>query len=187
VTWGTHINVFYKGYSYTGTSFMYSNDMNGDKLSNDLMYIPANDNEIQFKSEDDRAAFWRFVEQDDYLSSHKGQYAEAYAARAPWLHRIDLHLAEDFQLTIGKTKHKLQASLDLINLGNLINSEWGVPKIAQVCNYGQILKYEGVDATNTPIFSMNKVNGKYPTQTWDTSMSYSNCWKMQIGLKYFFN
>ena len=187
VTWGTHINVFYKGYSYTGTSFMYSNDMNGDKLSNDLMYIPANDTEIQFKSEEDRAAFWRFVEQDDYLSKHKGEYAEAYAARAPWVHRIDLHLAEDFQLTIGKTKHKLQASLDLINLGNLINSEWGVPKIAQICNYGQILKYEGVDATNTPIFSMNKVNGKYPTQTWDTSMSYSNCWKMQVGLKYFFN
>ena len=167
---GTHIGLFYKAYSAGNLSYTYSND--------------ANDNEIQFKSEADRVAFWRFVEQDDYLSSHKGQYAEAYAARAPWLHRIDLHLAEDFQLTIGKTKHKLQASLDLINLGNLINSEWGVPKIAQVCNYGQILKYEGVDATNTPIFSMNKVNGKYPT---DTSMSYSNCWKMQIGLKYFFN
>ncbi|WP_288286350.1 TonB-dependent receptor [uncultured Prevotella sp.] len=184
---GTHIGLFYKAYSAGNLSYTYSNDMNGDGVSLDLMYIPANDNEIQFKSEADRVAFWRFVEQDDYLSSHKGQYAEAYAARAPWLHRIDLHLAEDFQLTIGKTKHKLQASLDLINLGNLINSEWGVPKIAQVCNYGQILKYEGVDATNTPIFSMNKVNGKYPTQTWDTSMSYSNCWKMQIGLKYFFN
>ena len=184
---GTHVSLFYKAYSAGNLSFYYSNDMNGDGVSMDLIYIPANDNEIQFKSEADRVAFWRFVEQDDYLSSHKGQYAEAYAARAPWLHRIDLHLAEDFQLTIGKTKHKLQASLDLINLGNLINSEWGVPKIAQVCNYGQILKYEGVDATNTPIFSMNKVNGKYPTQTWDTSMSYSNCWKMQIGLKYFFN
>ena len=184
---GTHIGLFYKAYSSGNLSFYYSNDMNGDGVTMDLMYIPANDNEIQFKSEEDRVAFWRFVEQDDYLSSHKGQYAEAYAARAPWLHRIDLHLAEDFQVTIGKTKHKLQASLDLINLGNLLNSEWGVPKIAQICNYGQILKYEGIDASNKPIFSMNKVNGKYPTQTWDTNMSYSNCWKMQIGLKYFFN
>lgn len=184
---GTHIGLFYKAYSAGNLSFTYSNDMNGDGVSMDLMYIPANDNEIQFKSEDDRAAFWRFVDQDSYLSKHKGEYAEAYAARAPWVHRIDLHLAEDFQVTIGKTKHKLQASLDLINLGNLINSEWGIPKIAQVSNYGQILKYEGIDATNRPIFSMNKVNGKYPTQTWDTNMSYSNCWKMQIGLKYFFN
>ena len=184
---GTHISLFYKAYSAGNLSYYYSNDMNGDGVAMDLMYIPANDNEIQFKSEEDRVAFWNFVDQDDYLSSHKGEYAEAYAGRAPWLHRIDMHLAEDFQVKIGKTKHKLQASLDLINLGNLLNSKWGIPKIAQVCNYGQILKYEGVDATNTPIFSMNKVNGQYPTKTWDVNKSYSNCWKMQIGLKYFFN
>ena len=184
---GTHISLFYKGYSSGNLSYTYSNDMNGDGVSQDLMYIPANDSEIKFKSEEDRVAFWRFVDQDDYLSAHKGEYAEAYAARAPWLHRIDLHLAEDFQVKVGKTKHKLQASLDLINLGNLLNSHWGIPKNAQVCNYGQILKYEGVDGQNTPIFSMNKVNGKYPTKTFDTNKSYSNCWKMQVGLKYFFN
>ena len=184
---GTHVSLFYKGYSSGNLSFTYSNDMNGDGVSQDLMYIPANDSEIKFKSEEDRVAFWRFVEQDDYLSAHKGEYAEAYAARAPWLHRVDLHLAEDFQVTVGKTKHKLQAALDLINLGNLLNSHWGIPKNAQVCNYGQILKYEGVDAQNTPIFSMNKVNGKYPTKTFDTNTSYSNCWKIQVGLKYFFN
>ena len=166
---------------------MYTNDMNGDKLSNDLMYIPANDNEIQFKSEEDRVAFWKFVEQDDYLSSHKGEYAEAYAGRAPWLHRVDLRLAEDFSFRIGKTVQKFQASVDIINFGNMLNSHWGVPKSDAVCNNGRILKYEGVDAQNTPIFSMYKVNGKYPTKTYDTYMSYSNCWSLQVGLKYFFN
>ena len=85
------------------------------------------------------------------------------------------------------TKQKFQASLDIINFGNLLNSSWGVSKTNQACNYGQILKYEGVDAQNNPIFSMNKVNGKYPTQTYETSKDYGNCWKMQIGLKYFFN
>ena len=187
LTWGTHINLFYKGYSYTGTSFMYTNDMNGDKLANDLMYIPANDNEIQFASEADRVAFWKFVEQDDYLRNHKGQYAEAYAGRAPWLHRFDLRVAEDFEVKIGGTKQKFQASVDIINFGNMLNSHWGVPKTNAVCNNGRILKYEGVDAQNTPIFSMYKVNGKYPTQTYDTYMNYSNCWSLQVGLKYFFN
>jgi hypothetical protein len=56
-----------------------------------------------------------------------------------------------------------------------------------VSNNGRILKYEGVDAQNNPIYSMYKVNGKYPTQTYDTYMSYGNCWSLQIGLKYFFN
>lgn len=185
--WGTHLNLFYKGYSGISTSFIYSNDMNGDGVNGDLMYIPANDSEIKFKSEADRVAFWQFVEQDDYLSSHKGEYAEPYAARAPWFSRLDLRVAEDFEVKVFGTKQKFQASLDIINFTNMLNSSWGVPKTTQGCNKGQILKYEGVDAQNTPIFSMNKVNGKYPTKTYEIYKNYSNCWSMQLGLKYFFN
>ncbi len=188
LTWGTHLNLFYKGYSYTGTTFMYTNDMNGDGLSCDLMYIPANDNEIQFKTEADRAAFWRFVEQDDYLRTHKGEYAEPYCGRGPWLHRFDLRIAEDFAVRVGKTTQKFQASLDIINFGNLLNSHWGVPENSSVSNNGRILKYEGMDGQKRPIFSMWKdSNGKYPTRTYDTYMSYTNCWSLQVGLKYFFN
>ena len=50
--------------------------MNGDGINNDLMYIPKDDSEINFKTEEDRVAFWKFVEQDSYLKNHKGQYAE---------------------------------------------------------------------------------------------------------------
>ena len=94
VTNGLHFNLFYTGYSPNSTSFAYTNDMNGDNSAYDLMYIPRNDSEIQFVSEADRAAFWNFVEQDKYLSSHKGQYAEAYGGRAPWVHRVDFRIAQ---------------------------------------------------------------------------------------------
>ena len=184
LTWGTHINLFYKAYSYTGISYMYTNDMNGDGLSTDLMYIPRDDSEIQFKTEADRVAFWKFVEQDDYLRTHKGQYAEPYSGRAPWLHRVDLRLAEDFSIRIGKTTQKFQASVDIINFGNMLNSSWGIPKNADGSNNGRILKYEGVDAQKRPIFSMYDKSVK---NTYDTYMSYSNCWSLQVGLKYFFN
>jgi hypothetical protein len=185
--WGTRINVFYKAYSASNGSYLYTSDFNGDGVNNDLIYIPANDGEIQFKTEADRIAFWRFVEQDDYLNSHRGEYAEAYAARAPWLHRFDIRIAQDFQVKVGATKHKLQLTADIINFGNMLNSKWGIPQNAQVSNYGKILKYEGVDDSNKPVFSMYKVNGEYPTKTYDTNMSYSNCWKLQLGIKYFFN
>ncbi len=185
--WGTRINVFYKAYSASNGSYLYTSDFNGDGVNNDLIYIPANDGEIQFKTEADRIAFWRFVEQDDYLNSHRGEYAEAYAARAPWLHRFDIRIAQDFQVKVGATKHKLQLTADIINFGNMLNSKWGIPQNAQISNYGKILKYEGVDDSNRPVFSMYKVNGEYPTKTYDTNMSYSNCWKLQLGIKYFFN
>ena len=162
--------------------------MNGDGLTNDLMYIPKDDSEIKFKTDEDRVAFWNFVEQDDYLKNHKGEYAEPYSGRAPWLHRVDLRVAEDFEMKVFGTKQKFQVSLDIINFGNMLNSKWGVPKTDEVCNYGRILKYEGVDAQNTPIFSMNtNSNGKYYSNTYGTSMSYSNCWSLQVGFKYFFN
>ncbi|EJW94178.1 OmpA family protein, partial [gut metagenome] len=116
---GTNLSLFYTGYSAGGYSYMYTNDMNGDGIANDLMYIPANDNEIQFKNNDDRAAFWKFVDQDRYLRNHKGEYAEAFAARSPWVHRFDFRISEDFEFNIGKTKHCIQLSLDIMNIGNL--------------------------------------------------------------------
>ena len=182
----TNLSLFYSGYSSSGNSFYYTNDMNGDGLAYDLMYIPKDDSEINFKTEDDRKAFWAFVEQDSYLKNHKGQYAEAYAARAPWLHRFDFRLMEEFEFKVGKTTHAFQLSFDIMNIGNLFNSKWGVTKTNTVSNSCRILKYEGKNASNEPIFSMYKVNGEYPTQTYDYYQYSSNCWKMQVGVKYLF-
>ena len=132
------------------------------------MYIPKDDSEIKFKNEADRTAFWNFVEQDSYLKNHKGEYAEAYAARAPWVHHFQL-------------------SLDFMNIGNMINSKWGVMKNASSSNGCRILKYEGMDDNKTPIFSMYKINGEYPTETYSYNRIYTECWKMQVGIRYIFN
>ena len=162
--------------------------MNGDGISNDLMYIPANDNEIVFKDDTDRKAFWDFVAQDSYLSSHKGQYAEAYAARAPWVHRFDLHLSEDFAFRVGSTTQSFQLVFDFMNIGNMLNSKWGVYQINSIGNNSAPLKYEGtVAGSNTPMFSMNKNDNGYLTKSYDYSYSYSQCWKIQVGIRYFFN
>ena len=181
-----HFSLFYTGYSPAGYSFFYNGDVNGDGIKNDLMYIPKDDSEIQFASDADRQAFWPFVEQDKYLKNHKGEYAEAYGARAPFVHRFDFRWAHDFDVKIGNTLNRLQLSVDIMNVGNLFNSKWGVAKNMGVCNNGQILKLNKIE-NNTPVFSMMKSNGEYPTKTWDFNHNYDQCWKMQVGLKYTFN
>lgn len=183
----TSLNLFYSGYSASGYSFAYTNDMNDDGINNDMMYIPKDDSEIKFKNEADRTAFWNFVDQDSYLKNHKGEYAEAYAARAPWVHRFDLRITEDFSFKAGKTEHHFQLSLDFMNIGNMINSKWGVMKNASSSNGCRILKYEGMDDNKTPIFSMYKINGEYPTETYSYNRIYTECWKMQVGIRYIFN
>jgi hypothetical protein len=170
--------------------------MNGDGLSYDLIYIPASKDEMKFKSDADRDAFWAFVEQDNYLSKHKGEYAEANAARAPFVHRFDLRLAKDFVYNTGSNTHKFQFSVSIDNIGNMINSKWGVRQFAynqsgntyNSANSISPLKYEGVDASGVPTFSFNKVGDQYPTKTYTNFFkNTAECWQLLFGLKYFFN
>ena len=198
--WKEHFSLFYTGFSPSGYSYYYNGDVNGDGISGDLMYIPKNDGEINFVdkfdkegnqtvfAERDRVDFWRFVAQDSYLKNHKGEYAEAYSARAPWVHRFDFRWAHDFTLNIGNTKHLLQLSADIENVGNLINSNWGVVKNMNAINKGAILKYEGKNEANQPTFSLYRDKaGNAPTKTWEYDRNWNQAWRIQFGVKYYFN
>ncbi len=187
--WGnkSHLSLYYQGYAGSSISFIYKNDLNGDGLSTDLIYIPTDSREINFVSEAASDAFWKFVEQDKYLSKHKGEYAEAYSAYSPWTHRIDLRFAQDIKFRIGNSTNKFQLSIDLMNAGNLLNSNWGIYKTASSCNNGAILEYKGVNAKNEPTFDFVKNNGEYITKTWSNVVSYAQCWNFQVGIKYMFN
>ncbi|MCR4766134.1 MAG: carboxypeptidase regulatory-like domain-containing protein [Bacteroidaceae bacterium] len=195
-----HFTLFYTGYSPSGYSYYYTGDMNNDGIAGDLMYIPKNDSEIVFvdkfdsdgnqtvSADKDREAFWKFVEQDSYLKNHKGEYAEAYSARSPWVHRFDFRWAHDFTLNVGNTKHLLQLSADIENIGNLIHSSWGVAKIMTPANNGAILKYEGKNDANQPTFSLYRdAYGEAPTKTWEYNRAWNQTWRIQLGVKYYFN
>ena len=183
----TIINVFYSGYSAGGYSFTYTNDMNGDGYAADLIFIPEAKGDVKFVSAADEDAFFKFMEQDKYLKAHKGEYAEANSARAPWVHNFDLRIAREYYVKVGNTTNTLQFSLDFLNFGNLLNSEWGVSKNMFDANNGQILKYEGKDASNVPSFSMVKdSDGNYLSKSYSTYYNYNQCWQLQIGVRYFF-
>ena len=182
-----HYSLFYTGYTPAGTSFIYSGDVNGDGIASDLIYIPADDSEIHFTNDADRKDFWQFVNQDSYLSSHKGQYAEANSAHAPFVHRFDFRWAHDFDLKLGATTHRLQLILDAMNIGNMCSSRWGVEKNMLGSFSGQFLKVDKVE-NGVPYFSMRRdADGKAPTATYDYNHAYDQCWKLQVGLKYYFN
>ena len=182
----TTVNLFYTGFTPYGNTFAYTNDMNGDGIGNDLIYIPKNKGDIKFITPEDEDAFFKFMDQDKHLSKHKGEYAQAFAARAPWVNRFDLRLAREYYFNVAGKRNTLQFSLDCLNFGNLINSKWGVYKSNTVSNNGRILKYEGKDANNVPEFSFVKVKGEYPTETYDYNYNYTQAWQLQFGIRYIF-
>ena len=197
---GNHYSLIYETWrGGFNTSYLVSNDMNGDGYQYDVVYVPTDqevaNREFRFVSDDDRDRFMAFVHSDDYLSSRQGEYAEAYSVYSPWVHRLDFSYKHDFKLEVGKTKHCLQLSFDMKNVLNFFNSEWGVAKIANLdystapsssVQYSRILKYEGVDADGYATFSTPKaINGD--VSKWNPYHSLGQCWYASIGIKYFFN
>jgi hypothetical protein len=188
----TTISLVYEGYNQGRYNYVYSSDINNDGLTGNDMIFVHKSADIKFAelksgttviaTADEQAKAWdAFVAQDAYLSANVGKFTERFAATMPWLNQFDLAINQDIMKNIGKNNHKLQLSLNIINVGNLINSEWGVRQQLTVSN-GAVLKYN--NATNT--YNFNAVNGKLPTSTYTNILNTTNVWGMQIGARYTF-
>jgi outer membrane receptor for ferrienterochelin and colicin len=134
----TSIGLFYNGQSGLGQSFRYNGDMNRDGVfGNDLMFVPGQRSDIllydryslsdgqwvlQASADQQYADLENFINNESYLSGRKGQYAERNGGRTPFEHRVDVRIAQEFRT---KTAGKLEFTLDVLNLGNMLNSEWG--------------------------------------------------------------
>ena len=175
-------------------SFLYSGDVNGDGYSNDLIYIPRNQDEITFTDlydpitneliatpEQQWAALDAFIKQDDYLKEHRGEIAERFGAVNPWWWNIDFRFMQDFNFKTGKTIHTFQLSLDILNVPSLLGIG-GVRKIATSAATHP-LGLAGFDADGEPMFNFNP----NLEETYIDDPGISSRWQMQLGIRYFFN
>ena len=102
-------------------------DFNGDgAYGSTLMYIPT-EQELQrmlFADDSSREKWNNYIEDDAYLRSHRGSFAERNAMQTPMEHRLDLHLSHGFYFS-RQSSRKVELSIDVMNLGNLICRHWG--------------------------------------------------------------
>ncbi|MFA5299706.1 MAG: TonB-dependent receptor, partial [Lutibacter sp.] len=181
--WGTSLSAFFE-YAQGGRfSYTYGGDINNDgSFVNDLIYIPTAQeiNNMSFDTSLDteanqRQALESYIQQDDYLSGRRGDYAERYGALAPWRGKWDMKFIQE--LKVSKT-NSIQFSIDILNVGNLINSDWG---LVQEPNAVQPIGVT-VDGTGTPTYAFNP-NLK-DTFVYDAGLL--SRWQMQFGLRYSF-
>ena len=181
-----HYSLFYEAWRGGGNySYMYSQDLNKDGYAYDLIYIPEKADDVLWATPEDAENFFAFVNQDKYLSTHKGQYAEAYSVYSPWTHRLNFRYAHDFKVNIGKSVNKLQLNVDFNNILNMFNPAWGVAKyMNSSINEGRILSVDSINNNGQPVFKSN-VNGNM--STWTPTSGIGQCWYFQVGIKYMFN
>ncbi|MFN4974507.1 MAG: hypothetical protein ACK5GV_04595, partial [Bacteroidota bacterium] len=176
-------------------SYTYSGDMNGDGLNgNDLMYIPNNTAEMNFlpivvsgvtvaTADEQRTAFENYIRQDEYLSKNRGKVAERNGVLQPYIVRFDFSTQLELFRNIGKNRHTIQLRADIFNIGNLINSAWGVSNFVNTFNP---LAAAGVDANGIPQFRMNRVNNSINYATYRKGTGFGDVWQGQLGLRYIF-
>jgi len=193
--YATTVSFFSNWTSGNRFSYVYAGDVNNDGSSfNDLIYVPtqAEVGNMQFQPFIDaqgvnqdanaqKAALEAFIQQDKYLNGHRGQYTGKYAGVTPWFSQLDMRVLQDFRIKAGTSIHTFQLSLDIVNLGNLISSKWGLRKYASATGYYQPIQYLGQQGGQALyIFDPSQKS------TFTTSPDLPSRWQIQAGIRYIF-
>lgn len=128
----TTVSMFYNGHSGLPYTWVFGNDVNGDNISNsgaggDPAYIPLlSDPRVSYGSatQEQIDAFQSFINNDPYLSSHRGRIAGRNGVRQPWVNQLDVGLQQELP-GFGEG-HKSIIRLDIFNFLNALNKNWGV-------------------------------------------------------------
>ena len=132
------------------------------------------------------------MDQDKYLSKHKGQVADRNGAQYPFYHRLDASIKQDIFTNIGKKRNTVQISLDWFNFLNLLSKDWGIRDFAPVFNPLRATKNATTGevryqlATYTPNGAPSGTTPILIDRSFIASTSTSSTWSMQLGLRYIF-
>jgi hypothetical protein len=190
----TTFSAFFEGYSQGVASYVFSGDLNGDGgTTNDLIYVPRDVSEmnfvpitgsVPFTAAEQAAAFETYINQDEYLSTRRGQYAERGGVLLPMVWRLDFAVAQDLFKDLGTNRHSLQLRADFLNFSNLLNHDWGV---GQRLVQNQVLVSRGADAQGRASYQMRVVNNQLLTKSLESTANEADVYRIQFSLRYSFN
>lgn len=175
----TEFSVFYEGRRGKPYSYVFDNDANGDGRLNDLLYIPASINDVQFGSTAERDAFWAFVQGNDYLRDHLGEVAERNADFDAWVNNFDVRISQELPGFFAGNKAEIW--LDILNIGNMIDKDWGVIEEVGFPSMRGIVEYGGIAANGQYVYRFNTPDE--PRVYDDRGVSR---WALQVGFRYSF-
>jgi hypothetical protein len=191
----TTFGLFYEGKDGRPFSWTFNNDMNGDGVVNDLLYIPSGrgSGQVLFRgpagstmtAAQAEEKFWTIVDANASLSESKGSVVSRNSAFSPITHQFDVRISQEVPGFFPK--HKGVLSLDILNIGNLINKEWG--RIDEVtfqdgrgANTRNFVNFAGIDpATGRMIYAVND-----PSDLTTKQAKGESQWALQVTLKYEF-
>jgi hypothetical protein len=192
----TTIGMFWESRTQGNSSYVFAADSNGDGANGDLIYIPRNTSEMNFTdipatasaplftAAQQATAFEAYIQQDKYLSAHRGEYAQRGAVFLPLVHRMDLSLSQDVFKDIKGHRNAGQFRIDIQNFGNMLNSNWGV---SQRLSRNNLLASPNVDANGALTYRLQVVNNQLISKSFETNSGLSDVYQFMLSFRYSFN
>ena len=173
-------------YSYTfmeNNANLFGTDESSSDDAGHLLYVPSGPSDPLFAATSfggdaaQQAAFFDYIDSTE-LAQYKGGIAERNGDNSRWSTIVDMRLQQQFP---GALKgHKTFFFVDIENLGNLINDDWGRIERTQY-------EYERA------VVSASIVNGQYQYFNLQSDSRIKNLeilnqslWQVQLGVKYEF-
>ena len=186
--WGdynTRVGLFYEGRSGRPYSYIFYNDVNGDgAATNDLFYVPAAPGDVMWTGGAAmEQAFFKWLDANPEIGKYRGQVAPANQFEAKWVNSFDLRVAQE--LPGFWRGHKSEIALDIMNIGNLINKDWGLIDDYGFFSTRRVANYAGIDPTtgkyvynftgttdNPQISENNNDKGNTGVSRWSAMLSF---------------
>lgn len=177
--WGVTVGLRYSGIGGTRYTLAVSGNMNGDFVSsNDLAYVydPANPSTPEYLRTGIQAILDNPEAEESiktYIRENAGKVAERNGGVNGFYGVFDLRLAKRFKI---HKSHGIEASVDIFNVANMLNKDWGVGY-----NLGKqnLLTIRSFDKTKEEfVYNVNKGAG--------VSTLNGSPFQVQLGLRYSF-
>ena len=203
--WSTELSVYYVGES--GSPFTYlawgsvrgRGDLNADGSNeNDPIYVPRSafdTAQIRFAptirqvpavgggtrtdtvtEAQQAAAFERLIESTPCLRRQRGDILERNSCREPWSHTTIASVRQ----SIPVANRALEAQLDVYNVLNLLNGDWGRYRVAAPALLEHVGRTAGPVESAQPIFRYNVA-----APAW-TTLPPESAFQLQVALRYRF-
>lgn len=165
---------YISSYSYSRYSYTMGN-VTGDGGGDVLLYIPTREqlDDMPFADNENKEAFWNFIQKDSYLSKHIGEYSKRGGAVMPWQHMLNFRFSQDFYVNVKGKRNTISLGIDINNLANMLNRNW--------CNMdrlqsSRILNYNTKDKIYT-----------FTAPKWSKYASTVSTWSAMFSIRYTFN
>jgi hypothetical protein len=201
--WSSGFSFYYVGesgspFTYLATGAGRRGDLNADgSNTNDPIYVPRNASdptEIQFTGFSEsvgadnsvtaqdarilsqRAAFDRFIEATPCLSRQRGHILARNTCREPFSHTTVASLQQGIPV-LGTS---FETELDLYNVLNLLNSNWGRQRIAAPRLLEHVGQTSGSPETAQPVFRFDATRDEW------TTLQPESAFQIQLAVRYRF-